>query len=103
MTSRSSILGAFAEVDIEDARIHLEEGDVLVLYTDGVTEARDARRRLFGERRMRTIVAAHAEESATSIADALMSGVRGFAGDVPLSDDLTLVVIKRQGRAPLRR
>ena len=66
-----------------------------MLYTDGVTEARDARRRLFGERRLRTIVAAHAEGSASMIADAVMAGVRGFAGEVPLSDDLTLVVVKR--------
>jgi sigma-B regulation protein RsbU (phosphoserine phosphatase) len=95
LTSRSSILGAFASIDLEDRRVHLDEGDVLVLYTDGVTEARDARQRLFGERRLRSVVAAHATGSATRIADALMGELSRFANDTPRADDLTLVVVKR--------
>ena len=67
-----------------------------MLYTDGVTEARDARRRLFGERRLRATAAALAAGSALSIAEGLMGAVRQFAGETPLSDDLTLVVVKRQ-------
>jgi serine phosphatase RsbU (regulator of sigma subunit) len=95
LTSRSSILGAFRDFDLEDRRIHLDRGDVFVLYTDGVTEARDARGRLFGERRLRATLAAHASDPATRIADALMEELSRFAGDTPRADDLTLVVVKR--------
>ena len=83
VTSRSSILGAFPELDIEDRRIRLAVGDVLVLYTDGVTEARDARRRLFGERRLRSVVAAHAAGSASAVVAAVHSGRPGFRGRHP--------------------
>lgn len=95
LETRSTILGAFADVDLEDRHIRLERGDVLVLYTDGVTEARDARRRLFGERRLRATLAAHATDPAARIADALMGELSRFAGDTPRADDLTLVVVKR--------
>jgi sigma-B regulation protein RsbU (phosphoserine phosphatase) len=95
LTSRSSILGAFADIDLEDRRIHLDAGDVLVLYTDGVTEARDARGRLFGERRLRALLAAHAMDPAPRITEALMAELSRFAGDTPRADDLTLVVVKR--------
>ncbi len=95
LTSRSSILGAFTDIDLEDRRIHLDRGDVFVLYTDGVTEARDARGRLFGERRLRATLAAHASDPAARIADALMGELSRFGGDTPRADDLTLVVVKR--------
>jgi serine phosphatase RsbU (regulator of sigma subunit) len=95
LTTRSSILGAFSEIDLEDRRIELRPGDLLVLYTDGVTEARDARGRLFGERRLRAVVTAYADGSAQAIADAVLNAVTDFAGEVPWSDDLTLLVVKR--------
>jgi serine phosphatase RsbU (regulator of sigma subunit) len=95
LTTRSSILGAFEELDLEDRRIQMAPGDLLVLYTDGVTEARDRRGRLFGERRLGTAVSATAERSATDVAAAVLETVMTFAGDVPLPDDLTLLVVKR--------
>ncbi len=95
VTSRSSILGAFPSLDVEDRRIHLDPGDALVLYTDGVTEARDPRRRLFGERRLRTIAATSASMGASAIASRLVDAVRRFSGGLPMADDLTVVAIKR--------
>jgi serine phosphatase RsbU (regulator of sigma subunit) len=97
LTTRSMILGAFGALDLEDRRLTLAPRDVLVLYTDGVTEASDRRGRLFGERRLRSVVTAHAERSAHDIVDAVSSAVADFAGHVAASDDLTLVVVKRQG------
>ena len=85
----------FRDPVIEDRRLHLERGDVLVLYTDGVTEARDPRRRLFGDRRLRAVVSANASGGATSIAEALMAAVQDFCEGIPMADDLTLVVVKR--------
>jgi serine phosphatase RsbU (regulator of sigma subunit) len=95
LTTRSSILGAFEELDLEDRRIDMAPGDLLVLYTDGVTEARDRRGRLFGERRLGTVVSAAVEGTANDVADAVLKSVLTFAGDVPLPDDLTLLVVKR--------
>ena len=97
LTTRSSILGAFGVLDLEDRRIAMTPGDLLVLYTDGVTEARDRRGRLFGERRLGRAVTGAAEGSANDVADAVLDTVMTFAGDVPLPDDLTLLVVKRLG------
>jgi phosphoserine phosphatase RsbU/P len=98
LTARSTILGAFRDIDLEDRRIELAAGDALVLYTDGVTEARDRRGRLFGERRLRAVVMASVGGSAERTAHAVLDAVTDFAGDVPLPDDLTLVVAKRLDR-----
>jgi sigma-B regulation protein RsbU (phosphoserine phosphatase) len=95
ITSGSAILGMFREPPIEDRHLHLDPGDVLVLYTDGVTEARDPQQRLFGDRRLRAVVSANASGAATSIAEAIMAAVRDFSQGVPMADDLTLVVVKR--------
>jgi serine phosphatase RsbU (regulator of sigma subunit) len=95
LTTRSSILGAFEELDLEDRRIAMAPGDLLVLYTDGVTEARDRRGRLFGERRLGTAVTGAVERTATDVAAAVVESVMTFAGEVPLPDDLTLLVVKR--------
>jgi sigma-B regulation protein RsbU (phosphoserine phosphatase) len=95
VTSRSAVLGAFPALDLEDRRIHLDRGDSLVLYTDGVTEARDRRRRLFGERRLRAAAAAAAAEGASAIARRLVDAVHEFSSGSQMADDLTVVVIKR--------
>ncbi len=95
VSSPSSILGAFRELAVEDRHIHLDPGDVLVLYTDGVTEARDPSRRLFGERRLRAIATASASAAASVIAQRVLDAVRDFSAGSPMADDLTLVVIKR--------
>lgn len=96
LTTRATILGAFGEIDLEDRRLVLAPGDRFVLYTDGVTEARDRRGRLFGERRLRAIATANGDLSAEATAQAVLGAVMRFAGDVPLPDDLTLLVVKRQ-------
>jgi serine phosphatase RsbU (regulator of sigma subunit) len=99
LTTRSMILGAFGTLDLEDRQLTLAPRDVLVLYTDGVTEASDRRGQLFGERRLRTVVTAHADRSADGIVGAISDAVDRFAGGVAPSDDLTLLVIKRRERA----
>ena len=99
LTTRSMILGAFSEIALEDRRVVLGPGDVFVLYTDGITEARDRRGRLFGERRLRAAVTPSAGGTAEGTAQAILGAVNAFAGDVPLPDDLTLVVVKRRGPA----
>jgi sigma-B regulation protein RsbU (phosphoserine phosphatase) len=71
-------------------------GDVLVFYTDGVTEARNPKRGLFGEERLKATVQAHADASAQELQEAILAAVEEFTAGTPLSDDLTLFVVKRQ-------
>ena len=96
------LLGAFAGVSFSEEGTVLEEGDALVLYTDGVSEARDAEGRFFGEERLKSAVAAAGDCSAEEIVGALVTAVGSFTGSIAQADDMTVVVAKRiSGDSPI--
>jgi sigma-B regulation protein RsbU (phosphoserine phosphatase) len=66
---------------------------VLVVYTDGLTEAFNADREMFGDRRLIQMVGAHPASSAQELLEAIMAQVTAFAGQMPQADDITLLVI----------
>jgi hypothetical protein len=74
-------------------RGHLD-ATVPILYTDGVTEAFDAGRQMFGEQRLKAVVCANARRSAPKILAAVADAVSVHAGAVPQSDDITLLVLR---------
>lgn len=90
------ILGAFADAEFEECEARLEPGDALVLYTDGITDTRDADRRFFGEERLLGMVDGACGRPADAMVEAIMDDVRGFRGDGEPFDDLTLLVIERR-------
>jgi serine phosphatase RsbU (regulator of sigma subunit) len=75
----------------------LSPGDKLVIYTDGVTEAQDARGAFFGRKRLFDLVRAQAGASSTELHDAIQGAVRDFTEGAPQSDDITLVVLDFRG------
>ena len=96
LTTEGIVLGAFADIELEETRVDIAPGDTLVLYTDGVTEAINPDQSEFTARRLQEIVAANAAGSAQHILDSIVEAVDAFAQDAPPFDDLTLVVIKRK-------
>ena len=82
----------------EPSECRMQPGDVLVLYTDGVTEAFDGRRRMFGEERLQAVVVAQAAEPAGSIVKAIAAAVSAHAGATPQSDDITLLVLRLENQ-----
>jgi len=74
--------------------VRLEGGDAVVLFSDGVTEARNALDEEFGEERLVSCVAAHAGSPAAAVAAAVLEDVRAFSGDAPPADDVTVAVIR---------
>ena len=83
----------FAEL-VEEVEVGLGEGDVFVFYTDGVSEATAPGGALFGDERLKRIVAAHRDAPARELRDAVLKEVRDFAGGAGLSDDVTLIVMR---------
>jgi serine phosphatase RsbU (regulator of sigma subunit) len=79
----------------EQRVIPLEPGDTLVLYTDGVSEARNPAGDLYGADRVRAALQS-APAEVTALGQALLDDVRRFAGERPQSDDLTIVCFGRQ-------
>ncbi len=89
------LLGAFQGIELEEGEIDVERGDLVVFYTDGVTEAMNADREFFGEERLRSIVDASAGASAQEVLEAIVDAVSTFSRGVAQSDDLTLFVVRR--------
>ena len=71
----------------------LGPGDLVIMYTDGVTEAFDAQYAAFGEERLVRIVKECRTLPASIVMERIISGIREFTGSAPQSDDITLVVI----------
>jgi phosphoserine phosphatase RsbU/P len=82
--------------------IELGAGDLLLLYTDGVTDATAPDGRRFGPERLRAAVGAIRGVSATEVVDALIAEIDRFAGGTDQADDLTLLAIRR-APVPTRR
>jgi serine phosphatase RsbU (regulator of sigma subunit) len=89
-------LGILPDLEFEARTTHLEVGDTLVLYTDGVIEASDANQQMFGRERLIEVVRAHRSQTAEELARIIDNAVWDFAGEAPQFDDLTLVVAKRK-------
>jgi len=78
-----------------DFALTLNQGDCLLLYTDGVTEALDANGDEFGPERMIESVRASAPEGAPAIISRLIDELRNFVGVQPQNDDITLIAIRK--------
>lgn len=79
----------------EQRQVKLEHGDLVLLYTDGVTEATDIQGQLFEEVRLRQIILENHSRAAAEIVAALQQALGGFIGSAPQFDDITVVVAKR--------
>lgn len=96
LTARGIVLGAFREIPLEERQIDLAPGDLLIFYTDGITEAMNAANEIFSQQRLQATVTANSDASAEQVCQAVLEAVKDFTGDTPVSDDITLLVVKRQ-------
>lgn len=88
-------VGVFPGVRYAPRRVVLEEGDVCLLYTDGVSEALSEANELFGDERVRLVLEAHRAEGPAAVVAALLDDVRQHQGGAPQSDDITMVCFER--------
>ena len=96
------ILGALDDSVFEAGSASFSPGDVLVLYSDGITEARGPGRELFGAPRLEKVAVANLLRPAEEIHDAILAELSRFRKGVPLGDDATLMVVRYLG-APASR
>jgi sigma-B regulation protein RsbU (phosphoserine phosphatase) len=90
------VLGLFPDASFNEGWAHLSKGDVLVAYTDGVTEAENAAEEEFGEDRLRSAIAEVADCSARQILDHLSSEVTAWSKGVRQHDDITILVLQKK-------
>ncbi|MCL4523135.1 MAG: SpoIIE family protein phosphatase [Acidobacteria bacterium] len=87
-------LGLQDEVSYEEWSTTLDPGDMLVFYSDGVTDAANRRGELYGTQRLMDLLTANASLTAGEFADLTLADVERFAEGTPAGDDITLVVLK---------
>ncbi len=100
LESRGIVLGAIEPIQLYEHCTTMEPGDVLVLYTDGVTEAINPREEDFGEARLATVIRDAHDRNAADIISAIIAAVTSFTQDAPQFDDFALVVIKCDQTSP---
>jgi serine phosphatase RsbU (regulator of sigma subunit)/putative methionine-R-sulfoxide reductase with GAF domain len=91
-------LGVMPNITLPESAIDLEPGDILLMYTDGVTDAINASEEEFGAERLADLVAANAHLAAEPLIDEIKRAVTDFAGEGVRFDDLTMVALKRVGQ-----
>lgn len=89
------ILGILPMAQYQEANITLNPGDILVLFSDGVTEAVDPEDHDFGEERLANLVALLRDRPAAEIVEEVHRAVHAFTQGAPAADDITVVVARR--------
>ncbi len=95
LRTEGMVLGVLEGIHLGERIVALELGDVLVFYTDGVTEAFSPGGDIYGEGRLQAAIEAAADTPAQAMLEAICASVSDFVGDNPPSDDLTLMVLRR--------
>ncbi len=96
LTRTGMVLGVLDGVEWEAVTVAMQPGDMLVIYSDGVSDALSEADEFFGEERLRAIVEQRRSDSAQQMLDAIVEAQRRFVGDAPWFDDATLMVLKRE-------
>lgn len=94
---RNPLAGIVDGLSYTGGELQLAPDSVLVLYTDGVTEARDRDGAHFGSGRLLATLDGAAERGATALIEATIAAVDGFAGTVAQADDITLLALRYRG------
>lgn len=95
LTKGGTVLGFMEEYQFEEDSIKLNTGDTVIIYSDGITEALNEQDEEFGEERLLAIIKDSILLKAVNIIEAVFDAVKAFVQDVPQSDDITIVVIKK--------
>jgi serine phosphatase RsbU (regulator of sigma subunit)/pSer/pThr/pTyr-binding forkhead associated (FHA) protein len=89
-------LGILPDFDYREGRTQLRTGDVLVSYSDGVTETQNPKGEEFGTIRLQEVIAQNIERTASAIRDKIEAALSAFAQGTPAVDDITLLIVKRE-------
>lgn len=87
-------IGIMAGMEFPEESVDFVEGDILVLYTDGIIEAMNLKNEMFGAENLERIIRDHGTEPARVIIDHIGSEIAAFVGEAPQHDDMTVVVVK---------
>jgi sigma-B regulation protein RsbU (phosphoserine phosphatase) len=90
------IIGMFSQAEYQEGRLMLDPGDVVVAFTDGVTEAMNEADEEFGDERLKSLLCQIAPLPISAMAQCLSAELRDWIGRAPQHDDLTFLILKIQ-------
>ncbi|HEY2380274.1 MAG TPA: SpoIIE family protein phosphatase [Terriglobia bacterium] len=93
--SNNMIIGAFPFATYESASLQLNPGDVLLAYSDGLTEAENVRGEMLGEEAVKKIIRAEASSGSKQLEQRLLDTIQSFTIGQPPTDDITLILVER--------
>jgi sigma-B regulation protein RsbU (phosphoserine phosphatase) len=93
------LLGAFKDASFEQETVQLESNDVLVVFSDGVTEALNADGAEFGDDRLAACTMTHSHRASAELLQCILDAVRDFSQRGAQSDDSTLIILRYVGVA----
>ena len=89
------VLGVMTDAEYRDDTVRLRPGDMIVTYTDGVTEAMNPKKELYSEPRLQETLTRMAGRSVEDTIDAIIASVKGHAAGAPQSDDISALAVER--------
>lgn len=96
LESTSLIAGVMTPCTFRSEPMDLQAGDVLLVYSDGLTEAENSKGDMFGEERVRTVIRQRAPQGAEALREGLLSELATFTEDEKQRDDITLFLIEKE-------
>jgi sigma-B regulation protein RsbU (phosphoserine phosphatase) len=93
--SETGMLGVFDFFEFNDEFVKLEEGDLLMMYTDGVDEACNEKNEEFTDERLEQTLQGSCGMTCQETVDKMLASVRAFTGEAPQSDDITIMSLKK--------
>ena len=95
LDSTGTVVGAFPISRYEEKTVMLEPGDLLLAYTDGITEPENVYGEMFGEDRLKDLVVKYSRADSAELIARTMEAVKQWTGAGELQDDMTMVVARR--------
>jgi sigma-B regulation protein RsbU (phosphoserine phosphatase) len=95
LISRHFVLGMFDFACYETRAFELAAGDILVVYSDGLTDAENTRAEMFGKAGVLDVIRRNAPLGGVALEKALSAAVDAFTGGAPQTDDITLVIVEK--------
>jgi serine phosphatase RsbU (regulator of sigma subunit) len=97
LASDGLILGAFEYATYQSIPFRLHAGDILLVYTDGVTEAENPAGKMFGEKRLMKLLGNHAKKGGAGLQDQIQRAVTRFTESMDQTDDITFMLVEHCG------
>jgi len=95
LASDAYVLGMFDCASYQSRTFHLNKGDILVVYSDGLTDAQNQKEEMFGEERLIEIIQQEAPSGSHALEQEFLKAIEEFTQGVPQTDDITFVLVER--------